>query len=240
MSVYDLKTLQELDKSDPLRAYRDEFELAEGLIYLDGNSLGPLPKKAKKRVQDAVEIEWGQDLITSWNKHGWMHKPQKLGDMIANIVGADAGSVKVGDSTSVNVFKVLAAAIQLAPSGRTKILSDTANFPTDLYMAQGLQELLGRDNCELVIVDETEVEDHIDDQTAIIMLTHVNFRSGRMYDMKKMTQLAHEKGALMMWDLAHSAGAVPVNLKEANTDFAVGCGYKYLNGGPGAPAFVYV
>ncbi len=240
MTDITLEQAKKLDAEDPLAHYRNEFELAEGLIYLDGNSLGPLPKRTADRVAHAVHTQWGADLITSWNKHGWMDMPHKLGDMIAPIIGADKGTVKVGDSTSINVFKVLSAAIQMAKKGRTKILSDTANFPTDLYMAQGLQELLGKERCELVIVDENDIEDNITEDIAIVMLTQVNFRSGRVYDMKKVTKLAQEKGALMIWDLCHSAGAIPVDLKGADTDFAIGCSYKYLNGGPGAPAFVYV
>ncbi|MTI08459.1 kynureninase [Curvivirga aplysinae] len=238
--MYTLEKLQELDAQDPLARYRDEFELADGLIYLDGNSLGPLPKRTKERVIKGIDVEWGTDLITSWNKHGWMNKPHDLGDMIAPIVGADKGTIKVGDSTSVNVFKSVAAALKIAKSGRSIVLSDTANFPTDLYMIQGLQELIGKENCELKVVDETEVEANLTEEIAVLLLNEVNFRTGRKYDMHAITQQAQAKGIIVIWDLCHSAGAFPVDLKGTNTDFAIGCGYKYLNGGPGAPAFIYV
>ena len=228
-----------LDRSDDLAGYRTKFELAEGLIYLDGNSLGPLPKATIARMNKGVAEEWGRDLITSWNKHGWMHLPQRVGEKIAPLIGAASGQVVAGDSTSVNTFKLLAAGLKMRP-GRRVILSDPGNFPTDLYMVQGLTEMLGPDKCELRLVDEGEVVDAIDEDTAIVMLTHVNFRTGRKYDMKAVTKAAQDKGALMMWDLCHSAGALPVELDACGADMAVGCTYKYLNSGPGGPAFLYV
>lgn len=228
-----------LDRQDALSSFRDRFQLEEGLIYLDGNSLGPLPKATVDRVQQAVTVEWGHDLITSWNKHGWMDLPRTLGNKIAPLIGGEQGQVVVGDSTSVNVFKLLAAGLKMNP-GRKVILSDPGNFPTDLYMIQGLREFLGDDRVEMRLADETEVVDAVDDDTAVVLLTHVNFRTGRMYDMKAVTEAVQAKGAIMVWDLCHSAGAVPVDLAGCNADMAVGCSYKYLNGGPGAPAFVYV
>ncbi|RED49656.1 kynureninase [Aestuariispira insulae] len=231
--------VQAMDRSDDLAGYRAKFELAEGLIYLDGNSLGPLPIATIARLRQGVEVEWGQDLITSWNKHGWMHLPQRLGEKIAPLIGAAPGQVVACDSTSVNLFKLLAAGLKMRP-GRRVILSDPGNFPTDLYMVQGLAEMLGPDKCELRLVNEDEIVDAIDEDTAIVMLTHVNFRSGRKHDMKAVTKVAQEKGALMLWDLAHSAGALPVELDDCNVDLAVGCSYKYLNSGPGGPAFLYV
>lgn len=230
--------LEALDAKDPLAPFRERFDLPEGVIYLDGNSLGALPKATVERVQNLVTREWGQDLIRSWNIHGWIDLPQRVGDKIARLIGAEPGEVIVCDSTSVNLFKVLAAALRLCP-GRHVILSDTGNFPTDLYMAQGLADLLSN-RCELCLVDETEVADAIDGDVAVVMLTQVNYRTGYLHDMAAITEVAHEQGALVIWDLAHSAGALPVDLNGCHVDFAVGCGYKYLNGGPGAPAFVFV
>lgn len=226
------------DQNDPLKSFRDQFELPEGVIYLDGNSLGALPKKTAARLNDVITREWGGDLIRSWNTAGWIDLPRRVGDKIARLIGADAAEVVVADSTSINLFKVLAAALKLNPS-RKVILSEPDNFPTDLYMAQGLIDLLGKDH-ELRLKTADEIFDSIDADTAVVMLTQVNYRTGRMHDMKAITARAHEKGALMLWDLAHSAGAVPVDLNGAGADFAIGCGYKYLNGGPGAPAFVFV
>lgn len=230
---------QALDERDPLAALRDEFELEEGLIYLDGNSLGPLHKGVRTRLVAAIEQEWGRDLITSWRKHGWFDLPRRIGEQIAPLIGAGTGQVVVADGTSVNIFKVLAAALRMQ-TGRTRILSEPSNFPTDLYMVQGLSELLGAEECELVLAEEDEIIAAIGETTALVLLTHVNFRSGRVHDMAAITRAAHEKGALVCWDLCHSAGALPVELDECEADFAVGCGYKYLNGGPGAPAYLYV
>jgi kynureninase len=226
-----------LDAADPLAGLRERFLLPPGVIYLDGNSLGALPKATPTRVARVLEAEWGGDLITSWNKHGWMQYPQRLGAKIGRLVGARAGEVVVAESTSINLFKALAAALKMRPQRRV-IVSERDNFPTDLYMAEGLAELLGRGH-ELRLVDAAGIEAALDADTAVLMLTHVNFRTGAMHDMAALTRAAHAAGALAVWDLAHSAGAVPVDLEAAQADFAVGCGYKYLNGGPGAPAFVY-
>jgi kynureninase len=229
-----------LDASDPLAPLRAQFELPEGVIYLDGNSLGALPKATAARIQQVVRQEWGVDLIRSWNSAGWVTLAQRLGDKIAALVGVGKGELLVGDSTSVNLYKVLSAALAItradAPQ-RRRIVSERSNFPTDLYIA----ETLARDKgFELVLIDADELPAHLNDSLALLMLTHVNYRTGRMHDMAGVTRATHAAGALVVWDLAHSAGAVPVDLTSADADFAVGCGYKYLNGGPGAPAFVWV
>lgn len=238
MSRLDRARCAALDTEDPLAALREEFALPEGVVYLDGNSLGALPKATPDRIAELIEREWGEDLVTSWNKHGWIDMPRRVGDKIARLIGAGPGEVVVADSTSVNLFKVLAAALSLNP-GRKVILSERENFPTDLYMAQGLIGLLGERHC-LRLVEGEAIAGAIDMETAVVMLTHVNYRSGAMHDLAAVTAAARAKGALMLWDLAHSAGAVPVDLGAAGADFAVGCGYKFLNGGPGAPAFVWV
>lgn len=227
-----------LDAADPLAPAREQFTLPDGIIYLDGNSLGALPRATPKRLAEAALNEWGRDLIRSWNAHGWIDLPRRIGDKIARVICAGPGEVVVADSTSINLFKVLAAALNLNP-GRRVILSERDNFPTDLYMAQGLTTLLGGRH-ELRLVDGDEIAGAIGEDTAVVMLTHVNYKSGAMHDMAAITSAAHARGALMLWDLAHSAGAVPVDLNGCGADFAVGCGYKYLNGGPGAPAFVWV
>ena len=226
------------DGEDPLAALRSQFQLSGNIIYLDGNSLGPLPRRTSARITKVVEEEWGEDLIRSWNKHGWIDLPQRCGKKIAELIGAAPEEVVVADSTSVNLFKLLAAALRLRPERRV-ILSDKGNFPTDLYVAQGLIELLDKGH-ELKLVEPEEVADSIDESVALVMLTQTDYRSGRIHDMQDITAKAHAAGALMLWDLEHSAGAFPVDLREANADFAVGCGYKYLNGGPGAPAFLFV
>jgi kynureninase len=200
--------------------------------------LGALPKSIPDRLEQAIRHEWGDGLVRSWNTAGWYDMPRRLGDKLARLIGAQPGEVVVADSTSVNLFKVLAAALKLNP-GRRMIVSEPDNFPTDLYMAQGLIDLLGGQH-ELKLVRAEALMEAINDETAAVMLTHVNYRTGYMHDMAAITAHAHERGALMIWDLAHSAGAMPVDLSAANADFAIGCGYKYLNGGPGAPAFVYV
>ena len=230
-----------LDAQDPLAPLREQFTLPAGKIYLDGNSLGVMPRTAPARVAQVVTQEWGQDLIESWNTAGWIDLPQRIGDKIARLVGADAGELVVADSTSVNLFKVLSAALTIAATDtpqRRVILSERGNFPTDLYIAQALAKERGY---ELLL---TESPDQIDAQlaggkVAVMMLTQVDYKSGRLHDMAALTRRAHEHGALAIWDLAHTAGAVPVALKASDADFAVGCGYKYLNGGPGAPAFVW-
>ena len=227
------------DSRDPLAPLRDQFALDEidraGIIYLDGNSLGVLPKAAIARISEVVEREWGVGLIRSWNAAGWIDLSQRIGDKIAKLVGAAAGEVVVADSTSVNVFKALHAALAIS-GGRDRILSERINFPTDLYIA----ETLARDRgLELVLVDRDEITSHLDDRVAILILTHANYQTGHLHDMKSLTKAAHDAGAITIWDLAHSAGAVPVDLNGADADFAVGCGYKYLNGGPGAAAFIW-
>ncbi|MCS6846221.1 MAG: kynureninase [Anaerolineae bacterium] len=227
-----------LDAHDPLASFRDRFHLPAGVIYLDGNSLGPLPRVARQRLARVIEAEWGDGLIRSWNAAGWIELPQRIGDKLARLIGAQPGEVVVADSTSINLFKVLAGALALRPDRRC-IVSERDNFPTDLYIAQGLIELFGNSHT-LRLVEADEVCDAIGEDTAVVMLTHVNYRTGRMHDMVSITRHAHACGALAIWDLAHSVGAVPVDLNEAQADFAIGCGYKYLNGGPGAPAFIFV
>jgi kynureninase len=230
--------LAAMDAGDALAPMRAAFALPEGVVYLDGNSLGALPRATPKRLAEAALDEWGRDLIKSWNAHGWIDLPTRIGDKIARLIGAGPGEVVVADSTSLNLFKVLAAALKLNPDRRA-VVSERDNFPTDLYMAQGLIALLG-DRHSLRLVDAGEIAGAIGEDTAAVMLTHVNYRTGAMHDMAAVTRAAQNKGALMVWDLAHSAGAVPVDLNGCGADFAVGCGYKYLNGGPGAPAFVWV
>lgn len=230
-----------LDAADTLAPLRAQFHVPDGLIYLDGNSLGVLPRTAPERVRQVVEQEWGQGLIRSWNGAGWIDLPQRVGDKIARLVGAAPGELVVADSTSVNLFKVLSAALQIARAedpGRRVIVSERSNFPTDLYIAESLAREHG---AELQLVDAPEaLPAALGADTAVLLLTQVNYRSGRMHDMAALTHAAHGAGTLTVWDLAHSAGAVPVDLHAAQADFAVGCGYKYLNGGPGAPAFVWV
>ncbi len=234
--------LAQRDSTDSLATLREQFDLPAGIIYLDGNSLGVLPRATAERVQAVVTQEWGTDLIRSWNTAGWIDLPLRVGDKIGRLVGAAPGSLVVADSTSINLFKVLAAAVRMQAQdkpGRRVILSESDNFPTDLYMAQGLADLLQQGH-ELRLVPAEQLHAAIDESVAVVMATQVNYRSGFMHDMAATTARAHAMGALTIWDLAHSAGAVPVNLDAACADFAVGCGYKYLNGGPGAPAFVYV
>ncbi|MGH6896091.1 MAG: kynureninase [Geminicoccaceae bacterium] len=238
MSLLSRAECQALDAADPLATWRERFALPEGLIYLDGNSLGPLPRATEAIVQDVVRRQWGEDLITSWNKHGWVDLPQRLGTKIARLLGARPHEVIVADSISVNLFKLIAGALGLRP-GRRVVVSERGNFPTDLYVAEGLRDLLG-ERLELRLVATEELESALDRDTALLMLTHVDYRTGRMHDMARLTAAAQAAGALALWDLAHSAGAVPVDLGAAGVDLAVGCGYKYLNGGPGAPAFLFV
>ena len=214
------------------------FRLPEGIVYLDGNSLGPLPVTAGERVARTVSAEWGEQLIGGWNAAGWMAQPRDVGDRIGRLIGAPAGSVVVGDTLSIKVYQALAAALDLNPE-RKVILSDSGNFPTDLYMADGLIRSLDRGH-ELRVVAPEAVADAIDDSVAAVMLTEVDYRTGRLHDMAALTQRAHAAGAITVWDLAHSAGAIPVDVAGTDADFAVGCTYKYLNGGPGSPAFIYV
>lgn len=232
-----------LDAADPLAPLRAQFTLAradaEGVIYLDGNSLGALPAATAARIAAVVEDEWGTGLIRSWNSAGWIDLGQRIANKIATLIGAGPGEVVVADSTSVNLFKVLNAAVAIAraQAGRSLILSERTNFPTDLYIADTLARAHG---LELVLADADDIPSMLDSRVAILMLTHVNYRTGRVHRMGEITKAAHDAGALVVWDLAHSAGAVPVDLTGADVDFAVGCGYKYLNGGPGAPGFAWV
>ncbi len=214
------------------------FHLPEGVIYLDGNSLGPLPKAAGTMVSDMIEGGWGEMLITGWNKAGWEQLPRQIGDRIARLIGAEPGHVVMGDTLSIKVYQAVASALELNPDRRV-VLSDNGNFPSDLYMAQGLLKSLGED-FELRVVDPEAVADHLNEDIAVLMLTEVGYRDGRRHDMAALTERAHATGVLTVWDLAHSAGAIEVDLAGVNADFAVGCTYKYLNGGPGAPAFIYV
>ncbi len=219
-------------------ATRALFDLPPGLVYLDGNSLGPLPKAAPARMERAMREEWGGMLIGGWNKAGWMEQPRRLGDRIGRLIGAEPGHVVLGDTLSIKVFQALAACLAMRP-GRRVILSDTGNFPSDLYMAEGLIRMLG-DTYALRTVAPEEVEEAIGEDVAVLLLTEVDYRTGRRHDMARLTARAHAMGALAVWDLAHSAGALPVEVAGGGADFAVGCTYKYLNGGPGAPAFIYV
>ncbi len=217
---------------------KDRFEIPEGLIYLDGNSLGPLPKGVGPAVARVIEAEWGPRLIGGWNGCGWMDQPSRVGDTVARLVGAPGGSVVMGDTLSIKVFQALAAGLALRPH-RKVILSDSGNFPSDLYMAEGLVGLKGAE-FSLRIVEPEEVATAVLDDVAVVMLTQVDYRTGRMHDMRAITARAQAAGAVVVWDLAHSAGAVEVDLAGSNCEMAVGCTYKYLNGGPGAPAFIYV
>ena len=235
-----LQDCQQRDAVDPLRSLRDLFTLPSGVIYLDGNSLGALPKSTPARIAQVVSEEWGRGLIRSWNTAGWFELPQLLGNRIAPLIGAGPNEVLVTDSTSINLYKVLSAALAICAQDspeRRVIVSERSNFPTDLYIAEGLCRERG---LHLQLVEPDEILPALTANVAVLMLTHVNYRTGAMHDMMSLTHAAHAVGALTVWDLAHSAGAVPVELKSADADFSVGCSYKYLNGGPGAPAFVWV
>jgi kynureninase len=231
------------DTSDPLAPLRQQFDLrdadARRLVYLDGNSLGVLPSAAAERVRTVVEREWGAGLIRSWNDAGWITLSQRIGNKIARLVGAGADQLIVADSTSVNLFKALSAAAAIGThrsAGRSRIVSEQTSFPTDLYIANAVAQVHG---LELTLANGGEVTQHLDERVAILLLTHVHYRSGRIHAMREITTAAHDAGALVVWDLSHSAGAMSIRLAEDGADFAVGCGYKYLNGGPGAPAFVW-
>lgn len=232
-----------LDAQDPLAPLRERFALPDGVIYLDGNSLGARPVAALQRAQQVIAEEWGNGLIRSWNTAGWRDLSQRLGDRLARLIGADANEVVITDTTSINLFKVLAAALRVqalkAPQRRV-IVSERSNFPTDLYIAEGLAEMLQQGYSLRLVDSPEELPRAIDADVAVVMLTHVNYKTGYMYDMAALTALSHECGALSIWDLAHSAGAVPVDLHQAGADYAIGCTYKYLNGGPGSQAFVWV
>lgn len=232
-----LQTAKDIDAADPLAWTRGEF-IMPGVIYLDGNSLGALPKKAASRVEQIVREEWGQGLVSSWGTANWLSKPTEVGDRVGKLVGAAAGQTIVSDSISVNLFKLVCAALQMRP-GRRTLISEASNFPSDIYVLQGLASLWPGVKVRLVGRDGT-FDELVDEDTAAVILTQVDFRTGAMHDMKPLTHRAQEAGALMLWDLAHSAGAVPVDLDGCNADMAVGCTYKYLNAGPGAPGFLYL
>jgi len=241
MKPLSYEDCQAMDRQDPLCVLKDMYQLPQEMVYLDGNSLGALPKTAQSRITQAIQHEWGNELIRSWNSSGWFELPRKVGDKIAQLIGAHPGEVVATDTTSINLFKVLAAALSIAASdspAKKKIVSERSNFPTDLYIAQAICKERGY---ELVLFDlqEQALDSALLEDVAVLMLTHVNYRTGAMHDMRAVSELAHERGILTIWDLAHSAGAVPVDLHSDKADFAVGCGYKYLNGGPGAPAFVW-
>jgi|SRR6056297_284512 len=246
MDIFSAKYAQEFDERDPLKPYRKKFELNDAdLIYLDGNSLGALPKATPDRIKQVIDKEWGDRLIRSWNE-GWYDRSQKIGAKIARLIGAQPDEVIVADSTSVNLFKLAYGALKLQ-KGRSKIISDQLNFPSDIYLLQGLIDLFGQKHklelaksSDNMSVSNEEIESLLDDDTALVTLSHVVFKSAYMYDMKTITERVHEHGGLMLWDLSHAVGAVPVNLNACNVDMAIGCTYKYLNGGPGSLAFLYV
>ncbi|MGN7931522.1 kynureninase [Sphingopyxis sp. 22461] len=226
-----------LDAADPLAPFRDRFHLREGLIYLDGNSLGALPRATGDRLAAVVGNEWGEGLITSWLGAEWSTAPRRIGDKIGRLIGANAGEIVATDSTSVNIFKALTAALSLRRE-RSVILSEATNFPTDVYMMQGIEAFSGG-RVKAVTVAPDAIVDALNEDVAVLLLTQVHYKSGRVRDMAAITKRAHEVGALVVWDLSHSAGAIPVDLNGANADFAIGCGYKFLNGGPGAPAYLF-
>ena len=227
------------NQRDALLKLRASFLIPKEIIYLNGNSLGPLQSKVRERLNEVVSLEWGEDLIMGWNKHNWFDLPMRVGEKIAPIIGAASGQVICCDSISINLFKLLASALELRP-GRTQILTQIDNFPTDLYVAQGMEQLLGKSRCELVMKPAKEIVSAMNAKVAVLMLSHVNFRDGAVHDMAMITEKAHQAGILVIWDLAHSAGVLQLELDEWGVDFAVGCGYKFLNGGPGAPSYVYV
>jgi kynureninase len=232
----EIEEARQLDASDPLAFARERFRLPEGVIYLDGNSLGGLPEATPAALANTAEHQWGEDLIASWNKHGWIDWPTRIAARLAPIVGAKPTELLIADSTSVCLFKLLAAAARARPDRKT-ILTQKRNFPTDLYVAQGLVDMLG---LRLKAVDAEEIVGAVDGDTAVVTLTHVDYRSAAFYDMHVVNEAARDAGALIVWDLSHSAGAVELDLNGSGSELAIGCGYKYLNGGPGAPAFIYV
>ena len=231
-----LDRAQVLDAGDPLAIYRERFDLPEGVIYLDGNSLGCLPKATAGRLEEVVREEWGRDLIRSWNSAGWIDLPAKVGGKIAPLIGAKPHEVIVADSVSVNLFKLISAALAMRP-GRKVVLSEPGNFPTDIYMIQGLENQ-GLATRRLAAREQLHAA--LDEDVALLLLTHAHYKTGELFDMVELTRAAHKVGALVLWDLSHSGGALPVDLNVCEADFAVGCGYKYLNGGPGAPAYAFV
>lgn len=232
-----IATIESRDAHDPLRDFRSEFALQDGLIYLDGNSLGAMPKATLARMDKALREEWGEGLITSWLGADWVNAPRRIGDKIARLIGADAGEVVAADSTSVNIFKALTAALSLQP-GRRVLLTEQTNFPTDAYMIQGLAGFAGS-GAEYLAVEPDNVLDRLGGDVAVLLLTQVHYKTGRIRNMAEVTAHAHQAGVLVVWDLSHSAGAIEVDLNAAKVDFAVGCGYKFLNGGPGAPAYIF-
>ncbi|MCK5425510.1 MAG: kynureninase [Emcibacter sp.] len=238
MPEYTRDFFLNLDQRDDLALFRDEFYLAEGVIYLDGNSLGAMPLSAKDRALDVVTREWGQDLITSWNKNNWFQLAEKIGDKIASLIGAGRGEVVACDATGINLYKLLSMALDLRLD-RKVIVMEGSNFPTDNYTAQGLIKQLDRGH-EIRFAEKDDILAAITEDVAVVSLTQVHYKTGHLLDMKEITDKAHEVGALVIWDLCHSAGALPVDLNRCDADFALGCGYKYLNGGPGAPAFLFV
>jgi kynureninase len=225
------------DASDPLAHLRERFLIPDGIVYMNGNSLGPLTRDAERRMRKVVSEEWGRELIRGWNSAGWYELPWRVGDKIGRLIGAAPGETVVCDSTSINLFKTVAAAFALQ-EGRSTIVSEAGNFPTDLYMLEGLQRIVG-DQCNIDIRARDDVPSAINADTAVVVLTHVHYVSGAIFPMEEISAQAHAAGALVVWDLSHSTGAVRTNLTDAAADFAVGCGYKHLNGGPGAPAFIY-
>ena len=233
---------RQLDISDKLAGYKDQFHLPKGIIYLDGNSLGALPKTALARSQQVIQDEWGNDLVKSWNSAGWFDMPVKLGNKLAKILGANPGEMVITDSISTNVFKTVSAALMLQKEkypNRKVIVAERDSFPSDLYMMQGMLNLLDNGYELRLFDDDLSLEDALSEDVAVLEISEINYRTGYLQDMKKVTELAHAKGILTVWDLAHSAGAINVNLNKANADFAVGCTYKFLNAGPGAPGFVW-
>ena len=233
-----LESALDRDAEDRLAPHRDAFALPDGVIYLDGNSLGALPRNVAARVASTLEREWGHGLIRSWNEAGWIDLPARVGARIAPLIGADPACVVAADSTTVNLFKTVSAALALRPD-RRRIVTETRNFPTDNYIAEGVIRQCGGRHELVHAADADAVIDCLDADTAVLMLSHVNYRDGAVHDMAGLTRAAHEAGALVIWDLAHSAGVLPLDLARCGVDFAVGCGYKFLNGGPGAPAFLY-
>ncbi len=237
MTGWSREALETLDRADQLGSFRGEFQLREGLVYLDGNSLGALPRRTLARLQQTAQEEWGEGLITSWLDAGWMAAPRRVGDKIARLLGAEPGEVIVCDSTSTNLFKAINSALSLRPE-RSVVLSETGNFPTDLYMMEGVAAVSGGRVRAQAVPGEAVLE-RLGRDVAVLLLTQVHYKTGKARDMAEVTRRAHEAGALVVWDLSHSAGAIPVDLNGAGADFAVGCGYKFLNGGPGAPAYIF-
>ena len=231
-----LERARSLDAADPLAQFRERFDVPEGVVYLDGNSLGCLPRATPARLEQVVREEWGRDLIRSWNSADWIHLPQRVGGKIAPLIGAQPHEVIACDSVSVNLYKLISAALAMRP-GRKVVLSEPGNFPTDVYMIEGLEK---QGLAERRLVERDRLLEALDEDVALLLLTHAHYKTGELFDMEALTRAAHERGALVLWDLSHSGGALPVHLADCKADFAVGCGYKYLNGGPGAPAYAFV